>query len=61
MEKYIGIIYYTDGTKSECCPCSGPSAQKTCEIDTARKFEFQKRNMSTSVRRPTRYEVKKIG
>ena len=58
MESYYGVIYYKDGRKEETGNFSGPGADRSCERETARRFEMKTKLAVSDYFKPTRYEVK---
>ena len=60
MESYIGVIYYSDGTREETGRFNGVSSDKSCERHTADLFARRQKERIAYHSKPTRFEVKKV-
>lgn len=62
MERYKGIIYFSDGTTEETGSFGGAGAQQSCERDTAMRFTQRQKDAERFnwFRKPMRYDVKRI-
>ena len=60
MDRYVGIIYWSDGSKQEVSHWSGANADVQCERETYGFFQERSKHFANYSIKPTRYEVKKV-